>query len=161
MLVLPPNRESKEITLQFRSITASTARPLREAVLYTPETVDFAYYEGDDAATSCHFGAYDASQLVAIVSILQVPAPFPTPLPPPHFRLRGLAVLPQRQGQGIGFALMQHLLHTHQQQHPDTLIWCNVRVPQQGFYLKLGFTTIGDEFVYNTRPHVQMSFNTK
>ena len=65
-----------------------------------------------------------------------------------------MAVQVEKQGQVIGETLLQAVLA-----ELEGGVWCTVRKHVQLFYVKHGFTQVGDEFTMNDMPHVRMMTN--
>ena len=61
------------------------------------------------------------------------------------WRLRGMASLPEVRGQGYGAATLRYGI-AEIRRRGGTLLWCNARSGAVGFYERLGFTIVGDEF---------------
>lgn len=66
-----------------------------------------------------------------------------------------VAVLPEFSRQGIGTKLMTFLLNLAQEKGLHKVRLCS-RVTAQGFYEKLGFSTITEPFIHIGIPHVDM-----
>jgi GNAT superfamily N-acetyltransferase len=112
-------------------------------------------YPGDDAPGTWHVGAYDEhGDLLGIASVYtQSPEGENDPC---AYRLRGMAVLPQAQGQGCGRALVLACV-SHVMAHGGTRLWCNGRVSALGFYEAVGFRPVGPEFdLPFSGPHYRM-----
>lgn len=121
----------------IRKITAAETIPLRHRVLRPHQTPDDCRYPGDDAATSFHIGAVDATdQIIAVASALLCDEDrfqhFEDLL---QIRLRGMAVAPELQGQGIGRAILEACLDQASQAGRE-IFWCNARVIAIDFYRK-------------------------
>lgn len=61
-------------------------------------------------------------------------------------QLRGMATHPDYVGRGCGKELMNFTIDFYRDQGID-LIWCNAREIAFGFYQKLGFKGIGENFL--------------
>ena len=92
-------------TPDVSSITAAETRPLRAALLRPGQPPENLIYDGDEAATSFHAGAYHDGRLVGIATV------YPEAPPEAHrdvilgekaFRLRGMATTPEVRGAGYG-----------------------------------------------------------
>lgn len=83
------------------------------------------------------------ADLIGIASIYREPPPGAAD--PDAWRLRGLAVLPEHQGQGVGRALVQACLE-HLRGQSGATLWCNGRVSVLAFYQRLGFAPQGEIF---------------
>ncbi len=70
-------------------------------------------------------------------------------------RLRQMAVLNDLQGKGIGKALMQ-FAENLARDRGYTKITMHARKPAIGFYEKMGYTTMGEEFLELSIPHYNM-----
>lgn len=119
---------------------AEVTRALRNRVLRAANP-DYDSAPGD-APGSRHLAAYDGSDVVGAVAMLAEPCP----LWPDRagYRLRGMAVAPDRQGQGIGTLVLDAAVGLA----ADTgLIWCNARTTARPFYQRHGFLAVGDAFV--------------
>lgn len=68
-------------------------------------------------------------------------APYPT-----SWRIRGMAVVEELRGTGVGGRILQALID-HASAHPlPAEIWCHGRANVQGFYQRFGFVQEGDAF---------------
>lgn len=140
----------------IRPITAAQVRLLRHALLRPFEPPERIIYNRDDAADTCHAGAYVGPSLVGIASVCL------EDLPDGRnqgacWRLRGMATVPSLRGAGLGRALLEHCFgHIRRQQ--GRLLWCNARVVALGFYQRLGFIAEGNEFeIEPIGPHYVMT----
>ncbi len=71
------------------------------------------------------------------------------------YRNRQMATKKEMQGQGIGSELMRKV-ESELAGKGGVKISLNARVSALGFYLSLGYHTVGDEFVEVTLPHQKM-----
>lgn len=157
-------------------VSASATRALRHAVLRPNQPLTACAYPGDDDPTSIHLGIADPTRtdgtLIAIASFYREPTPTthadnPTAddrpctldLRKPDLRIRGMAVLPDHRGKGLGSALIDEGIRIARGQSPIPMIaWCNARTTACGYYEKLGFARRGDEFeIEGIGPHFVMS----
>ncbi len=138
------------LDVEVRLIRAADTRPLRQRVLRPHQSVGELVFGGDDHPDALHVGAFHDGHLLGIASVAPAPAPGTGE---PAWQLRGMAVLPGAQGQGVGRQVLDACL-THLRSHRATLLWCNGRTPALGFYTRLGFTAVGEEFVVpHSGPH--------
>jgi len=101
-----------------------------------------------------HFAALDDERIVGVGFIVPAPAPFDTSKR--AWQLRGMAVEPALQGQGIGAAIVKHVLALARREHVE-ILWFNARRVAVGFYAKLGFEARGEEFdIPTVGPHTVM-----
>ena len=76
--------------------------------------------------------------------------------PDKTWRLRAMASLPEVRGQGYGAAALRYGL-AEIRRRGSTLLWCNARSGAVGFYERLGFSIVGDEFeIAPIGPHYVM-----
>jgi len=137
------------VEAMIEQITAEDCYVLRESILRPNQPKENWTFDTDDDSRSIHLGFIQDQELVAVVSLL----PEPHPEYPDHpWRLRGMAVREDLQGQGIGEQLMQGL----RVRVSGDGIWCTARKNIHGFYLRNGFEIVGDEFTMNDMAHVTM-----
>lgn len=138
--------------MTIRSIPASQARPLRQALLRPGQTREQVRYPGDEAARTLHAGAFAEGELVGIASVF----PHPGGDEPTAWRLRGMATDPALRGHGYGTRLLQACLG-HVARLDGSYLWCNARTHAVGFYARHGFRACGDEFdLPGVGPHYRM-----
>ena len=117
---------------------------LRRRVLRdgTP-TTDVTYAE-DDMPGTVHIGALLGGRLVG-TSTWAV-EPWPEEPATPAVRIRGMAVEPDLQGGGCGFALLEGGVRRAAAM-PVSLVWATARDTVLGFYERCGFEVTGAGFV--------------
>ncbi|MDQ1748340.1 MAG: hypothetical protein QOD07_2603 [Frankiaceae bacterium] len=119
--------------------------PLRHAVLRPGRPVTYSVYSEDAGAV--HVGAWDDGELVGCATVF--PDPWAGPSPPAEekaWRLRGMAVDPSRQGQGVGGAVLAEAVAAAVEARAP-LLWANARTQALRFYARHGFAEAGEEFV--------------
>ena len=110
-------------------------------------------FEGDEAEQTFHLGGFVEGQLVSVTSFyFEKHSLFEDPY---QYRLRGMATLPEYQGQGFSSALLK-MAFPIIKQNLCTLLWCNARTTAQGYYQKVGFEKVGEEFATDEGPHILM-----
>jgi GNAT superfamily N-acetyltransferase len=102
-------------------------------------------FKGDDDELTFHLGAFIDGKLVSVASFYFENQPQFEKEHPHQYRLRGMATLPEFQGQGLSSALLKTAFPLIKQ-NQCTLLWCNARQPAEGFYQKVGFRAHGDIF---------------
>jgi GNAT superfamily N-acetyltransferase len=108
-------------------------------------------YPADEQPGSFHLAVLDGDAPVAIGSFSVEPAPAQDAAAA-AVRLRGMAVDPDRQGLGLGRALLGAACE--RLQHDGVgLLWANARTSALGFYIALGFVADGPEFLSLELPH--------
>lgn len=116
---------------------------VRHPVLRQGKPVDSCRFDGDDLPTTFHLGAYYKNNLVGVVSILKKDNE--SFIEKNQFQLRGMAVLDQFQGQGVGTILIKQSEEMIMKQN-GSLIWLNARLVAISFYEKLGYKISSDKF---------------
>ncbi len=118
--------------------------PLRRSVLGQGLPPDVPVKPGDDHPDTCHVGVYAGGILVSIASLYHEPQPEHDSAT--HWRLRGMATLPDHAGQGYGTLALNHCIE-HARRHGGTRIWCNARDDARGFYARMMFRTVGEPYI--------------
>lgn len=125
-------------------VQVAEAYPLRRAVLRGGDPSAHVEWAEDDRPGAFHLGVRDAGGLViAVASFSEEPTD--TRPGAKAWRLRGMAVAENRQGQGIGKTIVDtgvarvHALGA-------TVLWCHARDTAIPFYARQGFVTVGDGF---------------
>jgi GNAT superfamily N-acetyltransferase len=141
--------------IEVRRVTAADTAELRRAVLRGGRPVPLP---GDDDLSAVHVGVYDSGptgdRLVATGNVRREPAPWAPAVP--AWRLRGMATDADRRGEGLGTLVLDALLE-HCRTEGGGELWCNARTGARTFYLRAGFTVVGDEWVDpEIGPHVRM-----
>ncbi len=127
----------------IRRITAAETRQLRQQVLRPKRRPEEQVYPNDDVPDALHTGAFHDGKLVGIATVFRDAPPGETQ--PRAWRLRGMAVLPEMQGQGVGRALVEFCV-AHIRAHDGDVLWCNGRTSARAFYESVGFRATGAEF---------------
>lgn len=135
-------------------INASDTYQIRNQVLRPGKPIDSCHFKNDENEQSFHLGAFIDSQLVSVASFYfekhkDLAEEY-------QYRLRGMATLAEHQGKGLSSALLKTAFPIIKQNFCQ-LLWCNARTTAQGFYQKVGFEKIGEEFdIKDVGPHVLM-----
>ena len=138
-----------------REISAAETWPLRLLVLRPNRPISAAQFPGDDLPTTKHFGAFLNHELVGIASLFS--AELPERAGEKALQLRGMATAPEVRGAGCGKALVI-ACEAFTRDTGLKLIWCNARTSAVGFYQKLGWQIVSEEFeVPDVGPHFRMS----
>ncbi len=129
--------------IQIRKITAAETYPLRHAILRQNEPIEKCVYPFDNDDSTLHFGLFEDTSLIGVISVFKTKKDLFAD--DKQFQIRGMAVVENQQKKGYGAALVQHAI-SYLQKEKNFLIWFNARIIALGFYEKLGFGKIGDEF---------------
>ena len=70
-----------------------------------------------------------------------------------------MATEPSEQGKGYGKMVLNDVIAYLSKETESEILWCNARTTAFGFYEKMGFNIVGDEFdIPNLGPHKKDSF---
>jgi GNAT superfamily N-acetyltransferase len=124
-------------------VEADAVRGVRAVVLRPGQPLEANVYPGDEEQDTAHFGVFADGAMFGAVSIFRQP-----PLGSEDadaWRIRGMAVLPERRGLGYGKLLLRACID-HVTRHKARLVWCNARTPAVSLYARAGFVVEGEEF---------------
>jgi GNAT superfamily N-acetyltransferase len=139
----------------IRRISSDEAIAIRLPMLRDGYPRESAIFDGDDAPTTEHFGAFLDGKLVGVASLFRVPCPL-HPNRVRAWQLRGMATLPEVRGLGFGKALLGTCEDSVCAKQ-DPLIWCNARVTAAEFYTQHGWQIASEIFEIPTvGPHYRM-----
>jgi predicted GNAT family N-acyltransferase len=141
--------------VEIALVDGLTTRELRRSVL-RPSWPVGSVMHGDDAADAVHLAALDEGELVG--ACLVFPRPYPLhPDEPAAWQLRGMAISPDRQQQGIGGRLLEASF-SEIAARGGRLFWCDARTSAVPFYERHGLVPEGDEFAQPETgiPHYKM-----
>ena len=127
----------------IKEITALETFSVRQPVLRPGKSMETCHFDGDNLASTRHFGLFLDEKLAGIASLFQEKTNLLTENN--QFQLRGMAVLDQFQKKGIGESLVKHAEENAKSRDAE-VIWFNAREIAVGFYEKLGYKVIGAPF---------------
>ncbi|MCO5934266.1 GNAT family N-acetyltransferase [Mucilaginibacter sp. RB4R14] len=130
--------------LSIEQITPHLTWRLRRDVLNPGEYMHNMEMEEDNHGY--HFGAFEDNKLMGVVSLFKHAD---------DWQFRKLAVIADGQGKGIGTQIIAYITAFVEREH-GTKLWCNARLSATGFYEKLGYKKIGDEFHKNGVDYIRM-----
>jgi ribosomal protein S18 acetylase RimI-like enzyme len=140
----------------IKRISQQDTFALRSAVLRNNKPVDQCALPTDGAEGIYHLGYFHEGQLICIGTF------FPEDYKNEGsggFRLRGMATHADFAGKGFGAALIKFAID-ELTSAKASYIWCNARQIAVGFYNKLGFKIISEEFdIPGIGPHFDMRYN--
>jgi GNAT superfamily N-acetyltransferase len=144
----------KKMMHSIQKITSTETYPIRHIVLRAGKPIESCQFNGDELVSTLHFGYYLNHQIIGVISIFEIDnSHF---IAQKSFQIRGMAVLPTFQKQGIGEALVKEAEKFCTTQKAD-LIWFNARTTAVGFYKKMRYEIVGAEFEINeVGPHFLM-----
>ena len=129
---------------------------LRHAVLREGMPRSAALFQGDDAPTSMHYGAFRDGRILCCATLHASQWQGA-----PAWQLRGMATAPEARRQGLGRRVLermeQDLRSIAARGEAPLLLWCNARVPAVAFYRRMGWEVVSEQFDIPTAgPHVRM-----
>ncbi|WP_442485179.1 GNAT family N-acetyltransferase [Aeoliella sp. SH292] len=120
---------------------------LRHRVLRVPLGLDLFVEDLSAERDQWHYGWYVGDQLAACaIAIVKSPT---------HAKIRQMAVGPEYQGQGLGRRLLTAVEGDLQERGIAT-VELAARLEALGFYEKLGYHAVGEQFVEVGIPHQEM-----
>ena len=138
--------------LQIKLVPAGEVLALRAAVLRAHKPVSESLYAEDDAPDTFHVAAYEDGALVGCGTGLRKGH---GACPTATYQLRGMAVSPVSQGQGVGRAVLAEF-EAEAVRRGAVAVWCNARKTAESFYAGCGWVATGPIFEEVGLPHVVM-----
>ena len=133
--------------ISFGSDQYLHARALRDEILRAPLGLPLSQDDLQGEADQLHFGLFDDDKLAACVTAIALTAD--------HAKIRQTAVATAYQRQGLGRRTMTQL-EAALVARGFVSLSLHARSTAVGFYEKLGYETVGDEFIEVTIPHRKM-----
>jgi predicted GNAT family N-acyltransferase len=130
-------------TVTVDEVPAALTYELRRAGL-RPDGGEVAWAGDEDPATFHLAARTPDDRVVGVVRFSPAPCPW-RPLAAAPWQLRGMATDPAFRGSGAGRALVVDGLARVAARGGD-LVWCDARVGAAGFYERMGFTVVTEEF---------------
>jgi GNAT superfamily N-acetyltransferase len=144
---IPVNDEREIREVRYGSAAYRDTVALRDAILRKPLGLQISPEDLAGEDKSYHLACYQGTRLLACLVL--------RPLEGGQIKMRQVAVIADRQGQGIGTALVRY-----SEAFAEKAGYCRMilhaRDTAVAFYEKLGYTRIGDRFAEVTIPHWQM-----
>ena len=129
---------------------------LRQEVLIAGTGRDSPYFPGDEDEDTRHAAVFASGQCIACATLLLSEWEGER-----AWQMRGMAVVPQRQRQGLGRVLIEFIRAELSRQPQTVGLWCNARENAAAFYEKVGFTRVSERFlVEGVGPHFRMFLRT-
>ena len=128
----------------IKEITTQETFLVRNLVLRPGKRIETCFFDGDNLEQTKHFGYFDNVNIVGVVSVYKnknVIFKFPN-----QYQIRGMAILEEFQGTGLGKLLVKHC-EDYLISNKANLIWFNARETAVPFYEKLGYTKNGSPFL--------------
>jgi len=123
---------------------------LRESVFVVEQRCPYLDADGRDAHAWHLMGRDETGRLIAYLRIVRPGHRFPEP------SIGRVVTSPQTRGCGIGRVLMAEGITRCEAVWPGRGIRISAQAHLAPFYRSLGFATIGDEYLEDNIPHVEM-----
>lgn len=143
--------------MNIRQIDPKDTYAIRHIMLREGLDVESCKFDGDFDELTIHLGGFVDEKLASVASFYfhkneNIDEEY-------QYQLRGMATLSQYQAQGLSSALLKTAFPMIRANNVH-LLWCNARIGAIGFYEKVGFTKLSDQFdIPGVGPHVLMSIN--
>jgi GNAT superfamily N-acetyltransferase len=148
--------------IHFSQVPVDILIPLRHRMLRQGMPVESAHFPGDDLPATIHFAAtvlghaehQSAAEVVAVSCLTLMESEWEGQA---AWQLRGMATANEYQGLGVGRQLFEFAMGEAKRKHPDWRMWCNARVAAIGFYERVGWEVVSEEFdIPYAGPHKKM-----
>jgi GNAT superfamily N-acetyltransferase len=145
----------KHVKIDVEFVRPEILYVLRRDVLRPGQPLTAAMHDYDFKPDTFHVAAFGPRNQVAACATFY-PEPPPEQAAENAWRLRAMASLPELRGQGYGAAALRYGI-AEIRRRGGTMLWCNARSGALGFYERIGFSTVGDEFeIEPIGPHFVM-----
>lgn len=134
-------------TFAYQSPEYQQALQLRDNVLRKPLGLKFTQEELKKDEHDLHFGLFENGACKACLTL--------TKAENGRMKMRQVAVIEGEQGKGLGKELSL-AAEKYAQDSGFHTMFCHARKVASPFYLKLGYTIVGDEFTEVNIPHYLM-----
>jgi GNAT superfamily N-acetyltransferase len=133
------------VSVEVVDVRAVDCHDLRRRVLRAGTPSDDVEFDEDARPDAFHLAAADADgRLVGVATFFLQPTPWRDGQR--AAQLRGMAVEPTVQGQGVGAALLRAATD-RLRSVGVTVLWANARDSALGFYERCGMVVVGDGFL--------------
>ena len=128
----------------IQEISFTATFPVRHAVLREGKPIETCFFQGDDLATTVHFGLFLETKLAGVISLYRnTNHSFKDKN---QYQIRGMAIVKPFQKHGFGKQLIMHA-EKKAKEKKGSLIWFNARESAVPFYQKLGYQITGNPFI--------------
>lgn len=125
---------------------------LRREVIIAGTGRESPYFEGDRDGTTRHFGAFEGERAVGCLTFLLNEWEGRE-----AWQLRGMATATELRDKGVGQRLLAFAEETLREGSDARRMWCNARSSAVGFYEKMGWRAVSEEFdIPGVGPHYRM-----
>lgn len=132
-------------SLKVKFISAAECVDLRHRILRPGQPVENCIYVGDEAASSFHLAITDSNNKIICNGTFMQEGQIQFPQAELPYRLRGMATDTPFQKQGLGRMIIEAAEVELKKRNCD-LLWFNGRTSAEGFYKKLGYSSLENIF---------------
>lgn len=129
--------------ISVKPIPPELTYDIRHIVLRTGLARDTCYWDTDRLSGAFHLGGWLNTKQVGVATFQ--PEPDPDIPEESAYRLRGMAVLPDARGFGVG-ALLLLCGEDRVRQMGINRLWCDARIGAADFYRKYGWESAGEAY---------------
>ncbi|CAM4040461.1 GNAT family N-acetyltransferase [Bacillus paramycoides] len=129
--------------ITVKNIDGSETYVLRQKILRPNQLLADCKYSSDYEVDTFHLGAFLHEELISIASFSK--EIYPDLQTGIHYRLRGMATLPNFRNKHAGSSLI-HKAEQILQERNANILWCNGRITVADYYKRLGFHEHGEIF---------------
>lgn len=138
----------------IREIEALATYSVRHSILRQGKPIATCKFEGDDLATTFHFGYFIESELAGIISLFKATNTLFDQKN--QYQIRGMAVIEKYRNKGIAKALVLYS-EAFCKTFNCNFIWLNARTSAIPFYEKVNYEKEGNLFeIINVGEHILM-----
>jgi GNAT superfamily N-acetyltransferase len=141
--------------ITVRRATLDEIFQVRWDVLRPGRPIAAAKFPGDDEPRTIHCGGFEdaTGQNIACATLTRVDWQNQ-----PAWQLRGMGVIQEYQGKGVGKMVLHVLEELAADASPIRLFWCNAREEAVDFYQKQGWSIASERFhIEDVGPHYRMT----
>lgn len=126
-----------------KEISAKDTYSVRHPILRARKPLNTCTFSGDDLETTIHIGIFNKNTVIGVASFMKTSNDLFTEKM--QYQLRGMAILQEFQGKGLGKLLLEYGEHLLKERNIE-FIWCNARIVAVNFYKRNGYNITGDPF---------------
>lgn len=129
--------------ITIKLINAKATYPIRHSVLRKGKPIETCVFKGDMLPTTLHIGLFFNNKLSGVATLLTSQNDLFTNKK--QYQLRGMAIIDKCQGKGLGNLIIDFIVVLLKDKNCN-ILWCNAREAAKTFYVKNGFSIIGEPF---------------
>lgn len=140
--------------MDIKQVSVEKILPLRQRILRPGKSLHESTFPNDKVESTIHLVVFQNEKIVAVASLMRENSEHNSAKN--QYRLRGMAVSSEDQGQHLGKALFEEGLRLLKEKRV-TYLWFNARIGAADFYKKQDCQVLGEGFMIpDVGPHVYM-----